>query len=97
MEKRLFVMLMKDKNKLTKDVVERHVSYLKMLDVEGKLYLCGPFIDYSGGMVIYKVKTKEEAIKLGSNDPFILEGYKTFEIRTLEVASKQNNYGLTKE
>lgn len=84
-------------NKLTLDVVKKHVEHLRSLDNQNKLYLCGPFIDYSGGMVIYNVDTLEEAIYLSNQDPFILEGYKTFEIRTLEVANKANNYGLDSE
>lgn len=94
MNKYLYVMLMSDKNKLTHEVIKRHVDHLKLLDENNKLYLCGPFIDYRGGMVIFKVDTKEEAIALAKQDPFILEGFKTFEIKTLEVASKENNYGL---
>ena len=34
----------------------------------------------------------EEAKKIAESDPFISEGYKTFELRTLEVANKDNNY-----
>jgi len=94
MNKNLYVMLMENKKPLTIAVVNRHVEHLKTLDKQQKLYLCGPFIDYSGGMVILNTDTLEEAIILAKKDPFISENYKTFEIRTLEVANKENNYGL---
>lgn len=94
MNKHLYVMLMQDKQKLTPDVVGRHVDHLKELEELGKLYLSGPFSDYKGGMIIFRVDNIEEATMLAKKDPFILEGYKTFEIKTLEVANKENNYLL---
>ncbi len=94
MNNNLYVMLMKNNEPLNMDVIKRHVYHLKELDERGKLYLCGPFIDYGGGMVIIKTNTLEEAVKIANSDPFVSEGYKTFEIRTLEVANKENNYGL---
>ena len=45
-------------------------------------------------MVILKCKNIEEARAIAESDPFIKEGYKTFELRTLRIANKENNYGL---
>lgn len=90
----LFIMLMENKNSLTIDVVQRHVEHLRMLDNMGKLFACGPFIDYHGGMVILKADSMEEAHNIAKSDPFIQEGYKSYEIRTMEWAKKENNYGL---
>lgn len=94
MNRQIFVMLMENKNKLTQEVIQRHVDHLKKLDDQGKLVLCGPFSDYSGGMVILKVLSLDEAEKVCQSDPYILEGYKTYELRTLEVADKENGYLL---
>ncbi len=94
MSQQLYVMLMENKNPLNPEVVQHHVDYLKKQDASGRLVLCGPFTDYNGGMVIYKAASFEEAADLANNDPFIKEGYKTFELRTLEWANKDNNYLL---
>lgn len=94
MNAQLYVMLMKNVNPLNEEIIKRHVSHLKEMDNSGRLYLCGPFTDYNGGMVIFNVSTYEEAKKLAEKDPFIAEGYKTYELRTMEVATKENNYLL---
>ena len=94
MDQYLYVMLMENKNPLNLAVIQRHVNYLKELEISGKLVLCGPFTDYNGGMVIFKEVSPEEANELANSDPYIKEGYKTFEIRTLEWANKGNNYLL---
>lgn len=86
-------MLMTDKNKLDSEVVKRHVEHLKKLDEEGKLVLCGPFSE-RGGMVVLNVPSYEAADGICKSDPFISGGYKTYELRTLEVAEKSNNYLL---
>jgi len=88
-----YVYLMANKKSLSLEIVKKHVQYLKKLDDLGKLILCGPFTDYDGGIVI--LKNIEEAKAIAEADPFIEEGYKTFELRTLSVANKDNNYGLS--
>jgi uncharacterized protein YciI len=56
--------------------------------------LAGPFSDYPGGMVVIRAHHEEEAIQIALTDPFIALGYRTFEVRTLEVANKENHYLL---
>ncbi|MFT4105407.1 MAG: YciI family protein [Lacrimispora sp.] len=90
-----FIYLMENVKPLNKDIVFKHVEYLKELDGKGVLVLCGPFSDYPGGMVVFNATGLEEAIMVANNDPFILLGYKTYQIRTIEVANKSNNYGLS--
>lgn len=85
-------MLMENIKELNFEVIQAHVEHLSELDSNHKLYLCGPFTDYKGGMVIFKVATFEEAKVLAERDPFIAWGYKNYELRTLEVAHKENNY-----
>jgi uncharacterized protein YciI len=74
--------------------IEKHVDYLKSLDDKGLLMLAGPFSDYPGGMVVIRAHHEEEAIQIALTDPFIALGYRTFEVRTLEVANKENHYLL---
>lgn len=94
MNEKLYVMLMENKNPLNDEIIKKHVEHLKTIDKQGILYLCGPFSNYSGGIVILKTKTLDEAYQVANEDPFIKEGYKTFTIRVLEIANKDNNYGI---
>ncbi|TQI65403.1 YciI family protein [Clostridium sp. KNHs216] len=89
---KLYVMLMNNKRKLNSEIIKKHVEHLQLIDQSGNLYLCGPFSDYSGGIEVLVAGSFEEATRIAESDPFIAEGYKTFELRTLEVANKDNNY-----
>ena len=90
----VFVYLMNNKKDLNLQVVQEHVEHLRTLDQEGHLVLCGPFADYPGGMVVFRADSEEEALRIAKSDPFIVSGFKTFELRTLEVANADNNYLL---
>lgn len=83
-------------NKVTKAVITRHVENLRKLDTEGKLELCGPFKGYPGvaGMVIFKTATYEEAEALCKQEPLVAEGFATYQLASLQVADKTNNYLL---
>ena len=89
-----YIYLMKNIKQLSIEVVKKHVEYIKNLDNIGKLVLCGPFTDYEGGIVILKSCDINEAKLIADEDPFIKEDYKTYELITLSVANKENNYGL---
>ena len=90
----VFVYLMNNKKDLNLQVVQEHVEHLRILDQEGRLVLCGPFTDYPGGMVVFRADSEDEALRIDESDPFIASGFKTFELRTLEVANADNNYLL---
>ena len=99
MEKWLYVMTIKKGktfNKVTKAVITRHVENLRKLETEGKLELCGPFKGYPGvaGMVIFKTATYEEAEALCKQEPLVAEGFATYQLASLQVADKTNNYLL---
>lgn len=94
MGKYLYVMLMTNHNKLKAEIVEKHVDHLKTLELTGRLILCGPFSDFPGGIVIFRADSLEEAHSIAQSDPFIKEGYKTYELRTMEWANKENGYLL---
>lgn len=99
MEKWLYVMLIergKTFNKITKEVITRHVEHIRNLDDNGKLELCGAFKGYPGiaGMVILKTQSYEEADDICKSEPLVAEGYATYKLRNLQVADKDNNYLL---
>jgi len=60
----------------TKDaaILDEHKAYLKKYLDEGKIYAKGPFLDHSGGIIIYKTKNKEEAYEIATKDPVIRDG-----------------------
>lgn len=76
----------------TENVVKAHVSHLKKLEQNGQLFLCGPFKDYKGGMIIINVDSYEEAKAIAEADPFVKEGFESYELRTLEMSCKENNH-----
>jgi len=77
-------------------MVKKHVEYIRNLDDNGKLELCGTFKGYPGvaGMLILKVQSYEEAENICKSEPFIAEGYATYELRTLRAGNRDNNYLL---
>lgn len=89
-----YVILIDRKKDYTIDVIKKHVEHLKRLDENGQLVLCGPFTDYDGGIVIIKAESLEAAKTIAESDPFITEGFSTYELRTLELANKENHYLL---
>lgn len=55
------------------EILEIHKAYLQKLIDEGKIFAKGPFTDHSGGLVIYKASSYEEAKEMAENDPAVLE------------------------
>ena len=86
--------LMNNKKDLNLQVVQENVEHLRSLDQNGRLVLCGPFADYPGGMVVFRADSEDEALRIAESDPFIASGFKTFDLRTLEVANADNNFLL---
>ncbi|MFC1784757.1 YciI family protein [Candidatus Neomarinimicrobiota bacterium] len=73
-----------------------HVEHLKRLDKNDQLILCGPFKDHKGEVVIIKTESIKEAKIIAESDPFANGGFSTYELRTLEIADKENYYLLNK-
>jgi len=99
MENLLYVMIIergKLYNKINKEMVIKHVEYIRNLDDKEKLVLCGPLKGYPGvaGMIIFKAESREEAKKICKAEPFVAEGYATFKLSTLQVGNRENNYLL---
>ncbi len=90
----VYAYLMKNIAELSAQVIEAHVEHLKTLDKNGSLILCGPFCDYPGGIVLFKANSREQAVSIAESDPFISSGCKSYDLRCIQVASKENNYLL---
>ncbi|WP_026476511.1 YciI family protein [Alkaliphilus transvaalensis] len=55
------------------EILEVHKAYLQKYINEGKIYAKGPFTDHTGGLIIYKTNSYEEAKLIAENDPVIKE------------------------
>jgi uncharacterized protein len=78
----------------TEELIQKHVAFLKELDDNGQLELCGPFTDYDGGMIVIRAASYEEAEEIAQSDPFVSSGTESYEIRTWKLANKTNHYLL---
>jgi uncharacterized protein YciI len=76
----------------TPEVIRAHVEHIRMLDDHGQLVLCGPFLDWDGGMVVVRASSKDEARSIAEADPFVRGGYETYELRTLHHGCRENDY-----
>lgn len=68
-----------------KEILQEHISYLEKHIEEGTIFAKGPFTDHSGGLIIYKVDSIEEAREIMDNDPVIV--HKTREYKLNEWKS----------
>jgi len=67
----LFEMIDKDKDK---EILDVHINFLNENIKKGNIFAKGPFMDHSGGLVIYKMNSYEEAEALAKSDPVIVKG-----------------------
>lgn len=54
--------------------VMEHVQYMATFLESRKLVMGGPFLDNSGGMMIYMCEKKEDAEKIANEDPSVKKG-----------------------
>lgn len=65
----VFFYTMKNEPDLIKGLVPEHIKYWKDLDLTD--YKGGPFVDRSGGLIIFASDDFEIANQIINNDPFI--------------------------
>ena len=64
-----------------------HGRYLQEQMTKGALQLAGPFLDESGGMVLYNAKDEAEVRSIAEHDPGVLSGILAVEwIRQFRIA-----------
>lgn len=64
-----------------------HLEYMIQLERDGKLFASGP-LDFgrsSDGLTIVRTETIEEARAIALNDPFVINGMRSFRIREWTV------------
>lgn len=64
------ILEMVDKEK-DDEILDEHIGYLNQKLEEGILIAKGPFTDHSGGLMIYKADSIDEARKLIEADPAV--------------------------
>lgn len=63
------------------EILEEHIEYLNKHIASGKIFAKGPFLDHSGGLVIFETENMEEAKQLIDNDPVIINNTRTYELK----------------
>jgi uncharacterized protein YciI len=70
------------------EVRSRHIEYLDRLDEQGNIFARGPFMDGSGGLVVYIAGSYDEARVMAENDPHVLEQSRLLELKEWNLISK---------
>jgi uncharacterized protein YciI len=78
------ILMMKDIEK-NKTFRPQHLEFLENKNKEGKIFARGRFTDNSGGMVIYKAESHQEAEALAKADPLIISGARTLELHEWDM------------
>jgi len=92
LRKRLYVIL--SKGRATADqigaVLPQHLEYMIDLERKGVLFASGPLTAAAGapagdGLTILRAENAEEARRIASTDPFVVNKLRTFEVREWTV------------
>ncbi|HBQ94384.1 MAG: YciI family protein [Firmicutes bacterium] len=70
---------------LNQKVRPKHLGYVKELYQQGKVAWAGPFSDKSGGMVVYRAGTDDEALAMAHNDPAVTSGARTLVVKMWDL------------
>jgi uncharacterized protein len=62
-----------------------HLEFLGKMEGEGKIFARGKFSDGSGGLVIYKAESAEEARQFAESDPYVRHGARTLELHEWDM------------
>ena len=74
-----FIAIMKTIDSAKDEAIRKeHIDYLNDLIAKGKIIAKGPFTDHSGGLIIFRAESLEEAKKLAENDPAAIEKTREF-------------------
>ena len=63
----------------------QHIEFLERGGKEGKVHARGRFADGTGGLVIYRAESLEEARKLAESDPYVSSGARALELHEWDV------------
>jgi uncharacterized protein YciI len=73
-------------------LIAAHVAYLRALDHQGLLVGAGPLADGSGGLVVLRAASREEACSLAAQDPFVARGARTADVVEWTISCEANGH-----
>jgi len=73
--------------------IEEHVRYMAGLLDQGLMVMGGPFLDDSGGMMVSRLPTLEEARRVAEADPAVRSGLLEVEVKAWLVAMRSVDPG----
>ncbi|GEM_PF-1285624 len=82
--------LKKNDKKVPDEIFEAHLKYLYDYSKNHSL-VGGGYIDRPGGMVIFEAESLEQAHQLTQEDPIILNGYYSYELKPWELVIVSKN------
>ena len=69
---------------MSKELFRAHIDYLSEVATQ-RPFAGGGFKDAPGGMILFTADSLDEAHKICTNDPIILEGYYRYDLKEWEV------------
>lgn len=88
------ILLTQTERATTREDIEAHVAHLRALERRGVLELAGPFPEKRSGLVVVRARTRAEAERIASEDPFVVRGVRLAEVRHWMISSEDNNHLL---
>ena len=76
----------------SREDVRAHVVYLRALECTGRLSMAGPFADGSGGMLVVRAATRDEASAILQADPFVQRGVRVAALRQWNLSNADNDH-----
>jgi uncharacterized protein YciI len=66
----------------------QHLDFLKGQEAQGRIFARGPFANGSGGLVIYRAESLQEATTLAESDPYVSHGARRLELHEWLMAAQ---------
>ncbi|MBM3789781.1 MAG: hypothetical protein FJW35_05455 [Acidobacteria bacterium] len=73
----------------SQDLRPQHLEFLEEKGREGKTFARGRFSDNTGGLVIYRAASFEEALAIAQSDPYVANGARTLELHEWDMKLSQ--------
>jgi uncharacterized protein YciI len=73
----------------SQDLRPQHIEFLDRGGREGRIFARGRFADGTGGLVVYKAESLQEARIIAESDPYIASGSRSLEIHEWDMKLSQ--------
>ena len=72
--------------------LDAHRSFLKPLYEKGTAICSGPKIPRTGGFILMRAESKEEALEIMKHDPYVIQGVARYDVIEFEVRSRAEGF-----